>query len=253
MGAEGASVMCRILSFFVALVATLAVAGSAGAAETLQLVSTEYPPYMGAGLPNGGITVDIVTRAFRRAGYEPVVTFRPWARALDEGQNGDYDGVIFLWHSAEREKYFAFSDALPANQIGFYKLKSDRIQFHTLADLTAYTIGIGRGYVNPPSFEAAHLHTESGVDDEENLRKLDAHRLDMVLIDRGVAAYLLGTGLAKFSGEMEWVDPPIEEQIQYLGVPLNRPGYAAKLAAFNRALASLYADGTVKSLIAEID
>ena len=68
-----------------------------------------------------------------------------------------------------------------------------------------------------------------------------------------VAAYLLGTSLAKLSGNIEWIDPPIEEQVQYLGLPLNRPGYAAKLAAFNRALASLYADGTVKSLIAEID
>jgi polar amino acid transport system substrate-binding protein len=248
--------MCGIsrhLSFLVALAAILFASGPARAGEAVQLVSTEYPPYMAAALPNGGITVDIVARAFRRAGYEPVVTFRPWARALDEAQNGDYDGVIFLWHSAEREKHFAFSDALPANQIGFYKLKSDQIAFRTLSDLASYTIGIGRGYVNPPSFEAAHLHTESAVDDEENLRKLDARRVDMVLIDRGVAAYLLGARLAKFRGEMEWVDPPIEEQIQYLGLPLNRPGYRAKLEAFNRALASLYADGTVKSLIAETD
>ena len=223
------------------------------AGEVVQLVSTEYPPYMGAALPNGGITVDIVSRAFRRAGYEPVVTFRPWARALDEGRNGDYDGVIFLWHSAEREKYFAFSDALPANQIGFYKLKRTPISFHSLADLAAYTIGVGRGYVNPTAFDAAHLRTESGVDDEENLRKLDAGRVELVLIDHGVAAYLLATRLAAFAAELEWIDPPIEEQIQYLGLPLNRPGYQAKLAAFNAALASLYGDGTVRSLTASID
>lgn len=222
------------------------------AADTVQLVSTEYPPYMGAALPNGGITVDIVTRAFRRAGYEPIVTFRPWARALDEAKEGQYDGVIFVWRSAEREKWLAFSDALPTNQIGLYKLKADKIAFRTLADLASYTIGVGRGYANPPAFEAAGLRTESAVDDEENLRKLDAHRIDMVLIDRGVAAYLLSSSLAKFSGEMEWVDPPIEEQIQYLGMPLDRPGYAAKLEAFNRALASLHADGTVQNLIAEL-
>ena len=248
--------MCRIfrhLPLLAVLTTVLVGSGSAAAGEPVQLVSTEYPPYMGAALPNGGITVDIVTRAFRRAGYEPVVTFRPWARALDEAQDGQYDGVVFLWHSAEREKYFAFSNALPANQIGFYKLKSDKIAFRTLADLASYTIGVGRGYVNPPRFEAARLQTESGVDDGENLRKLDAHRLDMVLIDRGVAAYLLGSSLSKFAGEMEWVDPPIEEQVQYLGLPLNRPGYQAKIEAFNRALASLYADGTVKSLVAAID
>jgi len=247
------SSIARHLSLVVLLAMAFVWSGIARAGGPVQLVSTEYPPYMGAGLPNGGITVDIVTRAFRRAGYEPVVTFRPWARALDEAQEGQYDGVIFLWHSVEREKYFAFSDALPANQIGFYKLKRDRISFRTLAELGAYTIGIGRGYVNPTAFDAAHLHTESGVDDEENLRKLDAGRLDMVLIDRGVAAYLLGTRLAGFATEMEWVDPPIEEQIQYLGMPLSRPGYKDRLEAFNRALASLYADGTVKSLIAEID
>ena len=222
------------------------------AAEPVQLVSTEYPPYMGATLPNGGITVDIVTRAFRRAGYEPTVTFRPWARALDEAKDGKYDGVVFVWRSAERERWLAFSNALPVNQLGLYRLKADRIAFRTLADLAAYTIGVGRGYANPPAFEAAGLRTESAVDDEENLRKLDAHRIDLVLIDRGVAAYLLGSSLARFAGEMEWVDPPIEEQTQYLGLPLDRPGYAVKLEAFNRALASLYADGTVRNLLTEL-
>jgi len=248
--------MCRIfrhLSLLAVFAVVLVGTGRAQAGESIQLVSTEYPPYMGAALPNGGITVDIVSRAFRRAGYDPVVTFRPWARALDEAQDGQYDGVVFLWHSAGREKYFAFSNALPTSQIGFYKLKSNKIAFRTLADLASYTIGIGRGYANPPSFEAAHLQTESGVDDEENLRKLDAHRLDLVLIDRGVAAYLLGSNLARFAGDMEWIDPPIDEQIQYLGLSLNRPGYQVKLDAFNRALASLYADGTVKSLVAAID
>jgi polar amino acid transport system substrate-binding protein len=227
-------------------------AAPAPAAEPVQLVSTEYPPYMGAALPNGGITLDIVTRAFRRAGYEPTVTFRPWARALDEAKDGQYDGVVFVWRSPDREKWLAFSDALPTNQIGFYKLKSERIPFRTLTDLRPYLIGVGRGYVNPPAFEAAGLNTENGLDDGENLRKLAAHRLDMVLIDRGVAAYLLRGSLARFADDLEWVDPPIEEQVQYLGMPLDRPGYQAKLAAFNRALASLYADGTVKSLVTEL-
>jgi polar amino acid transport system substrate-binding protein len=225
---------------------------SARAAEPVQLVSTEYPPYMGAALPNGGITVDIVTRAFRRAGYEPTVTFRPWARALEEAKDGQYDGVVFVWRSPDRAKWLAFSDALPTNQIGLYKLKSEAIPFHTLADLRPYLIGVGRGYANPAAFEAAGLNTENGLDDGENLRKLAAHRLDMVLIDRGVAAYLLGTSLARFADELEWIDPPIEEQVQYLGMPFNRPGSAAKLEAFNRALAMLHADGTIGNLLAEL-
>ncbi|HEV2674472.1 MAG TPA: transporter substrate-binding domain-containing protein [Aliidongia sp.] len=240
----------RLLPLLAVIVALTA--SPVQAAESVQLVSTEYPPYMGAALPNGGITVDIVTRAFRRAGYEPTVTFRPWARALDEARDGQYDGVVFVWRNAEREKWLAFSGPLPTNQIGLYKLKADRIVFRTLADLAPYSIGVGRGYVNPPAFEAAGLQTQSALDDEENLRKLDAHRVDMVLIDRGVAAYLLGGSLAKFAGEMEWVDPPIEEQVQYLGMPLARAGYQVKLDAFNRALASLHADGTVKALEAEL-
>ena len=79
--------MCRIfrhLSLLAMFAAIPVGSGHASAGEPIQLVSTEYPPYMGAALPNGGITVDIVTRAFRRAGYDLVVAFRPWARALDE-------------------------------------------------------------------------------------------------------------------------------------------------------------------------
>lgn len=223
----------------------------AHAAETVQLVTTEYPPYMGQGLPRGGVIVEIAVEAFKRAGYASNVTFLPWARALNDGKEGRADGMVGIWHNAEREQWFAFSNQLPSNQIGFYKRSNSPISYKALADLKSYSIGIVRGYANPKAFEDAKLRVSEVVDDEANVRKLAGEHLDLVLIDKGVGQYLINTKVPEAKGKLVWMEPAIEKLPMHVAFPKKAAGFDKKLAAFNQGLQSMEKDGTLAKMVAE--
>ncbi|WP_158228920.1 substrate-binding periplasmic protein [Chitinimonas sp. BJB300] len=182
--------LCHLV-FMIFLLVNVAFSQKVQAEELLQFVTTEYPPYTTTNMPNGGVITAIATEAFKRSGYNINVTILPWARALREGTEGRVDGIVAIWHSKEREQWFIYSNPIAPNQIGFYKRVDSSISYKKLSDLKPYTIGTVRGYANPPAFDEAKLNVVDAVDDETNLRKLGAKRLDLVLIDKGVAQYLI--------------------------------------------------------------
>ena len=221
------------------------------AAETVTLASTEYPPYYGSTLPQGGVIADIARQALKRAGYELRIEWYPWARALKTAQEGSVDGLLGVWRSAERERWLAYSQPLPANQVGFFKRADSVIGFKAMADLQGRRIGIVRGYVNPKAFDDAHLPTDEASDDTANLRKLGAERVDLILIDKGVAEYLLRTAMPELQGRLQWVEPPIETFPLYVGFVKASPRHERLLQAFNRGLKELERDGTLQRLVVD--
>ncbi|QNM98546.1 substrate-binding periplasmic protein [Chitinimonas koreensis] len=218
-------------------------AAPAAAAERVTLVSTDYPPYFSPNLAEDGSVAAIARAAFRAAGYEVELVFRPWARLMAEVESGQYDGVVAVWYKAERERFLAYSDPLVKTEIGFYGRRDMPIEVQNLGALTAYRVGTVRGYANPPVFDAAGLQVEDAVDDLTNLRKLAAGRLDLVLIDKALAAHLLRSELPAAAEKVAWRDPPIETMPLYLGIAKRKPDYPRKLADFNRGLAEIRRNG----------
>ncbi|MBV8658384.1 MAG: transporter substrate-binding domain-containing protein [Burkholderiales bacterium] len=221
------------------------------AADVIQLTSTEYPPYMSAALPADGVITAIAVEAFKRGGYTAHVSFLPWARALNDGKEGAVDGIVGIWHSKEREQWFIYSNPMPSNQIGLYKRSDSPIAYKALADLKPYTIGTVRGYANPPAFDDAKLRTAEVGDDESNLRKLGAGRIDLVLIDKGVAQHLINTKVQEFKGKLSWIDPPIDKLPMYVVISKKAADKEKKLAAFNQGLQSMEKDGTLAKLVSQ--
>jgi polar amino acid transport system substrate-binding protein len=223
-------------------------------AETVTLSSADYPPYFGPKLPQEGIVTAIAVEAFHRAGDRVVIRYRVWAQSLDEAKNGTTDGIIGLWHSPERERDFAYSQSLYANQIGFYARKDRHFDTRNLALLKrlGMRVGVVRGYLNPAPFEAAHLPTDISADDEENLRKLALGRYELALIDRGVAAYLLRSRLTQLHDSLMWLEPSVETMPLYIGFSRRSAGWQRRLAHFNAGLAALRQDGTLERLEHEL-
>lgn len=241
--------MVRMM-YVLILVVMLELSGSAEEKKVV-LVASEFPPFSGEQLPNGGPVVEITVEAFKKVGYQVEVTFLPFARQIQYGKDGEADGIIMLWHTQEREEWCVFSDPLPACQIGFYKRKSDPIRFSTYADLKPYRIGIVRGYANPSGFDEAQLNTEAVTFDQQNLQKLQAHRIDLALIDKWVAHYLIQTKFPEFAAELEWMDPPLEITQQYLGVSKKAIEYERKVRDFNQGLKELTDAGGVNRILAK--
>ncbi|MBF0240485.1 MAG: transporter substrate-binding domain-containing protein [SAR324 cluster bacterium] len=218
-------------------------------AETIKLVAMEYPPYYGDNLPNQGFITEIVVEAFKKAGYTVEISFFPRADALEKAKS-DYDGIVGVWYSKELEKNFVFSEALPANEIGFYKRKSDQIAFTTFDDLKPYIIGTVAGYASLPEFEkATFLNTTKVEKDSHNIAMLLQDRVDLIIIDKALCQYLLKTEFRAEMNQLEWMSPPLKTDSQYLGIAKKTQGFQKKLNAFNLGLKKITKENMIMKIM----
>ncbi|MGQ5524677.1 substrate-binding periplasmic protein [Chitinimonas sp. PSY-7] len=190
------------------------------APQEVYLVTSAYPPYFGPELPNGGVITEIVREAFRRSGYTAKLEFLPWARCLAYAKSGKVDGLFGVWHLKERESFLLYADPMPPIQLGFYTRANSKIQYKTFEDLRPYVIGTVQSYGDPPNFVAAKLNTDVAPDDKRNLAKLQAGRVDLILIEKGVARYLLTHEFPTMLDELVWIDPPVSTNLQYVALSL---------------------------------
>ena len=223
--------------------------GHAWADKTLTLVSTDYPPYFASDLSEGGTLTAIARAAFKAEGYDMDVVYRPWARVMYEVKNGEHDGVLAVWYSADREDFLAYSDSVAQTKIGFYGRRNKPIKVNDLASLHSYTVGTVRGYANPPSFDAANLHTEEVVDDLTNLKKLAAERIDLALIDMALAHWLISKNLPASGSKISALEPPVETMPLYIGISRKLPDYAKVVADFNRGLTKIRRNGEYAKIL----
>ena len=73
-------------------------------AEVLRLAGNVWPPYTDRGLPEQGLSVDLIRTALGRAGYRVEYREVPWERALLGLMNGRYD-MINGWPAVDRVTY----------------------------------------------------------------------------------------------------------------------------------------------------
>ncbi len=214
------------------------------------LTSAEYPPYYGEKLENNGVITVIIREALKRAGYELKVIFFPWARAEMMAKNGDSDGMFPPWHTKEREQWFIFSNQIPIpNAIGFYKQKDKKIIFKTYQDLKPYRIGSVLGYAYPKDFLEAKLRINKNYTDERLIEGLVQEKIDLAIIDKLQAEYLLHTNFADQSDKFEFMEPPIEVKNQYLVISRKTKNAQKKINDFNHGLKMLINDGTFKKIL----
>ena len=114
-----------------------------------------------------------------------------------------------------------------------------------------YTIGLARGYVLPPGFDEVSLKLSRVKDDEMSLRKLHKGRVDLVLTDKIVGKYIIETKIPDAVPDLEWLDPPLTVEFNYVVFSKKAGDYAAKLTDFNRGLAEIKADGTLATIAAQ--
>jgi len=59
--------------------ALMPAAQCAHAANAIAVVADEWPPFSGADLPNGGMSLDVISSVLGRAGYDVRTEVLPWA------------------------------------------------------------------------------------------------------------------------------------------------------------------------------
>ncbi|WP_230425637.1 hypothetical protein [Spartinivicinus ruber] len=86
---------------------------SAVIAETVYLTSLDWPPYTGKKLKQQGASVAVAKAVFKAAGYDLVVEFYPWKRAVDLAKDDPkYAGYFPEYYAAELAQNFTFSEPI---------------------------------------------------------------------------------------------------------------------------------------------
>jgi polar amino acid transport system substrate-binding protein len=165
---------------------------SSSAAETLEFVFSDFPPfeYTDNG-SSAGINKEIIEEACRRLGVTPVFNQLPWKRALDYAKEGKADAIFSLFKNDERTRYYNF----PQENINTVRMvlisnRESRIEITGLEDLRGKKVGVYLGSSYGDKFDAADwIIKETATTNESHLRKQDAGRTDVAVMDERVAKY----------------------------------------------------------------
>lgn len=148
-----------------------------------------------------GLDNDLFSAIAAQAGC--VVTFkeRPWKRILEEVKLGELDVALGASKTEERAVVANFSDPYREETMVMYVRKGDaaKMGYHSFTEMTGKPIKIGviKDYFYGDEFakakDSAQFQSQLSevVNDEQNLKKLIASRLDAILIDKFVGADLV--------------------------------------------------------------
>lgn len=185
--------------------------GGASIYDRFYLTSLEWPPYTGANLPGGGTSTTRLRALLKSRGIALEVDFRPWQRAVREGTRDSRYSGYFPEYAGPNLKC-DLSAAYDNSRVGFaVNSKGQAFGWQSIADLAGYEIGIVDGYINDGGpFDAAvreeALLIQKTQDDLRNLRKLAAGRLNAIVIDQQVLAYLIDRHLPAYKTQIEMHD-----------------------------------------------
>ena len=218
-------------------------------AENLRLVTGELPPYATHERSDEGIALDIVRKAYANAGNTVSYTFKPWTRSLEEARAGQWDGTAYWGKNPMRDFGFLISDNVLTEQWVFlYRQRTDGgapFDWESLADLKGQRIAAVQSYTYTPEFwemqKAGTLKVELAQDDLGNLRRLVAGRLDLAVIERNVACYLMNAhfSAAEVAGLRAHPKLLTNQFTTHLMLSEKLPQSADRMKAFNRGLAQL--------------
>lgn len=254
------AIVAALLAAAVVLAPVAAAADKPAKADrpVVRLASLEWEPYIGTRMPDQGYVAALIRAAYADQGVQVEIEFYPWARALHLARTGAVDGLMPEYFNPSREAEFEYSDAFPGGPLVLYKRRAHAIAFSTdpgkhqdaaLRALKARRFGVVRGYLNTPVFDAAtYLIKEEANDDATNLRKLVYGRIDLAVIDRRVAEHLIRTDYPGYATQIEPMDPPLADIPLYIAFSRKAPRMRGSLAAFNKGLAAMRADGRVDAL-----
>lgn len=216
----------------------------AAPAATQVLLTGEWPPYTGINEPQGGSMAAIVRAAYAGQGDDVRLGFFGWFRvARLLADDSGFTASFPHYYSEERAARCLFSRPIGSSPLGIATRAGKRLQWTGIADLQRYRLGMVKSYVSVPELDrlvaARKVPVLAALDDAENLRHLLAGKVDAVVIDRNVFAYLLRTDPFRASAAQLQLEPRVlVVHNLYMCFPRTARGKVAR-DRFNAGLARL--------------
>lgn len=240
----------RTLVTITALFCLLVVGATTVSARDISIVTDDWTPYYGKNLKNQGFFSAIVKKAFKKSGHNAFISFIPWKRAETLAKKGSEDVLMGAYYLKEREEFFIFSEPIIEASMNLLVMKNSTITFDgDFSKLKKYKIGKVRGYVVSDAFSSAGLKVEEAATLAQNMKKLIAGRIDIVVDSPIVTKALMNKEFSQADREaIVSLSPPVVNNPLYLC--FSRQIKDAKTVAdkFNAALKEMKENGEIDAI-----
>lgn len=227
--------------------------------HTINLATSEWPPYVSGHLPGNGYIYQIVDHAFKNKNYNVHIEFMSWDDAINFSDQHKHEGFFPAYENETGSTSVVCSMSFDGGPIGLYRRKSLPIHYPVdnpgenqalvFSKLREYRFGVVQGYVNTREFDdATYLKKVSVANDYDNLKQLQEGKVDLIIIDIFVAQYYIENNPERFT-DIEFMGPALENKKLYLCFKKQGIDYPQMLSDFNAALISMKASGELDKII----
>ena len=200
---------------------------------------------------NGYVAV-LVREAFRRGGIDVEFQFHQWTRAVGLAKMGQVDGYFPEYFDKKILSSAYFSEPFPGGPLGFFKLKSSKIDFDSLENSRGFIIGTVRGYINSKEFDdATFLIKDEVKDDLTNFKKLATGRIDLLVADKYVGMWIVSHYLPEMKDKIEFMDNVLATKQLYVCISRKSRKGDKFLKAFNTGLRLMKEEGMIGQILGE--
>ena len=162
--------------------------------DSIVIGTGEWKPYHSLTLQHFGVGNHIVQDAFKAVGLEVEFIFQPWKRILKTSTEGRFDAVS-AWGGYENwiDTHYA-SDPLYSGTFVLWVRRGTTFNWKNPEELKGLKIGLLIGEIIPvklqEAYEAGYLQVEYVATNEQNIKKLNLNRIDMLALnyDAGIDA-----------------------------------------------------------------
>ncbi|MEX0584218.1 MAG: ABC transporter substrate-binding protein [Natronospirillum sp.] len=224
-------------------------------ARELVIVGTiEAPLKMQDTAGYSGIDIDIVSEALTRMNVPyRFLLVESGSRMLQMLQQGTADMGLALSHSVEREALAYYPDTAYLDlswNFFIHRDNVDRIHYNSFDDLTSLRIGATQGYAYTEDFWAASLDLDIVTQNELQLGKLRAKRIDAVPLNTIVTRYeLRQTGQ---TSDITFLQLPLRSALYYnvFSKISDYPNLSTLVTRYSATISTMIEDGTIESIMA---
>ena len=237
---------------FPTLVLVLLMAWAPARAEqrVLTVVADEWPPFSGAALPNGGMSLDVISAVLRRAGYRVETRVVPWARIMDGARSGQFDIVGSLFADDALAQFLTYGAPFYSTQVRLVQPAGGHHTFTTVEALRPYSIAVGDGFLYEDRFDRADDLDKVVVTTTLQAVQMVAHgRVDLTLDSVDVISHILSVDAPDLADRVAFAPGVLAVQDLHMAVRTDMEGSARIVADFNTTLADMRADGSLDALL----
>ena len=218
-------------------------------AQELKLAATTWAPYVDQRLYESGVAVALATTALERAGYDTSLTIGPWPGVMEDTKKGTYDVLVGVWFTADRSVELAFSEPFLFNEIKFLKRADSSARFRTMDDLVDLRIGVVSDYAySREAVDTTGIDVATAGSVRENIDRLLAEEIDLVLADSRVAMYEVNQLVV--ARRVTLLPDAVITRGLRIAISRTRPDHEEIVAAFDAAIAAMRSDGSYEQLLA---